>query len=198
MDNERSARGRLTVNDDIGSGGVRAGIADQVHIGTLQLLGVTVATHGDHGLPQVLDLLVNKIGETGVDVAGGDAVDACEISPFVGQGSSQVKASGLGDVVGSLLLGEVGNVAGHGGGDDEASGATLLEVMADGLGAVEGSSEIGLDDFVPVLDAAVEDTGVGGSAGVGDEGVDLAEILDDVLDELVNALVVTDIAFVGL
>lgn len=109
-----------------------------------------------------------------------------------------MKASGLGDVVRGLLLREVGNVAGHGRRDDEAPGATLLEVMADGLGAVEGSGEIGLDDFVPVLDAAVKDAGVGGSAGVGDEGVNLAKVLDDVLDELVDALVGADITLVGL
>jgi len=45
--------------------------------------------------------------------------------------------AGLGDVVRRLLLWEVGNVAGHGSGDDEGSLALLLEVSTDSLGAVE-------------------------------------------------------------
>ena len=82
-------------------------------------------------------------------------------------------ASRFGDVVGGLFLGVVGDVAGHGGGDDEGAGATLFEVVADGFGAVEGAVEVGLDDFHPVFDGAVEDARVGGAACVGDEGVDL-------------------------
>lgn len=61
-------------------------------------------------------------------------------------------AACLGNVVGGLLLREVGNVAGHRGGDDEGSGSTFLEMCANGLCAVEGSVEIGLDDFVPGID----------------------------------------------
>jgi hypothetical protein len=48
-------------------------------------------------------------------------------------------------------------VAGHRGRDDEGAGAALLEVVADGLGAVEGAVQVGLDDLVPGLDGAVED-----------------------------------------
>ena len=52
-------------------------------------------------------------------------------------------AARLGDVVRRLLLREVGNVPGHGRGDDEAAGAALLEVMADGLSAVVGAYATG-------------------------------------------------------
>ena len=52
---------------------------------------------------------------------------------------------------------KVGDMAGHGGSDDERAGSALLEVVANGLCAVEGSIEIGLDDFVPLLDRAVKD-----------------------------------------
>jgi hypothetical protein len=69
-----------------------------------------------------------------------------------------VDAASLRNVVGGLFLGEVGNVARHRGGDDERAGSALLEVCADGLCAVEGSVEIGLDNFVPGFDGAVEDT----------------------------------------
>jgi len=80
-----------------------------------------------------------------------------------------VDTPSLCDVVAGLLLGEVGNVAGHGGCDDERASLALLEVVADSLGAVESSVQVGLDDLHPVVDGAVEDTRSSGTAGVGDE-----------------------------
>lgn len=138
-----------TVNDDIGTGSIGRGIGYQVNVSTLQLLGFTITTHGDHRFPQCLSFLVDEIGETGVNVTWGDGVDTGEIAPFVGEGASHVNTSCLCDVVGGLLLWEVGNVTGHRGGDDEGSGSTLLEVVTDSLCAVEGSVQIGLDDLVP-------------------------------------------------
>lgn len=74
-------------------------------------------------------------------------------------------AAGLGDVVRGLLLGEVGNVPGHGRGDDKRAAALLLEVRADGLCAVGGAVQVGLDDMVPVGGGAVDDTRISGRAG---------------------------------
>jgi len=48
------------------------------------------------------------------------------------------------------------------------------------------------------LDGAVKDAGVSGRARVGDEGVDLAEVLDHVLDELLRGLVLVDLELVCL
>lgn len=45
--------------------------------------------------------------------------------------------------------------------------------MPDGFGAIEGAGEIGGNDFLPSLNRAVQDTGVGGTAGIGNETVDL-------------------------
>ncbi len=185
------------VHQDVSAGGIRGRIAGEVDIGTLQLLGLGIAAHGDHRLPEILGLLVDEVGETSVDVAGGDAVDAGKVSPLVGEGLGQVDAPGLGDIVGGLLLRVVGDMAGHGSGDDEASGLAFLEVVADGFGAVEGSVEIGVDDLLPVLDGGVEDTVVGGPAGVGDEDIDLAEVFDDALDEFIHVVAVTDVAFIS-
>ena len=53
---------------------------------------------------------------------------------------------------------EIRDVAGHGGGDDEGTSSARLEVCANGFGAVEGTIEIGLDDFVPGFDGAFEDS----------------------------------------
>ena len=74
-----------TVDDDVRTRGVRASVADKVDVSALELLGLSVAAHGDHAHPEILNLLVHKVGETGVDVAGGDGVDAGKVAPFVGQ-----------------------------------------------------------------------------------------------------------------
>ena len=46
-------------------------------------------------------------------------------------------APSFGNVVGGLFLREVGDVAGHGGRDDEGSCFAFAEVVAHGFGAVE-------------------------------------------------------------
>lgn len=97
-----------------------------------------------------------------------------------------------------LFLREVGNVAGHGGGDDEASSLSLSEVQTSSSGAVVDTGQIGLDDLLPLLDGSIEDTGIGGTAGVGDEDIDLAKILDDIGNQLLDILVVADVALVCL
>jgi hypothetical protein len=166
-------------------------------------------------VPELLDVLGHKVRQAGVDVAGGDRVDTCEIAPFVGQGSRQVDAAGFGDVVGCLIvekksqvsiyvqlsryllkgngnqedgesvisylfLGEVGNVARHGCSDDEAAGLPLSEMQTDGSGTVVNTGQIGLDDLIPLLDRSIEDATVGSTASVGNEDIDLAEVLDDI------------------
>lgn len=165
-----NARGRLpagiaTVDDEVGTGGVRAGIRHKVDIRALELLGQAVAAHGDHVVPQLLDLLVDKVAEARVDVTRGDGVDAGKVAPLVGQRPGHVDAAGLGDVVRGLLLGEVGDVARHGCGDDQRAVALLLEDGADGLGAVGRAVQVGVDDAVPLLLGAVDDTAVGRGAG---------------------------------
>ena len=154
-----------TVDDNVSTGGVGAGIADEVDVSALELLGVAVAAEGNHAPPQLLGLRVDEVGQTGVDVSGGNGVDTGKVAPLVGEGLGQVDAAGLGDVVGGLLLGVVGDVAGHGGSDDERAVALLLEVGADGLCAVGGAAQVDLDNVVPFLGGAVDDTAVGSSTG---------------------------------
>ena len=149
-------------------------------------------------MPQLLDVLGNEVGETSVNVSRGDGVDTGKVPPLVGERLGEVNAASLSNVVGGLLLGEVGNVAGHGGGDDERASLALAEVETDGTGAVEGTGQVGLDDLVPLLNGSVEDTIVGSLSSVGDEDIDLAEVLDNVLDELLTLGVDTDLALVGL
>ena len=185
------------INDDISPRRVRTRVARQIDIGALELLGLGVAAERDHVMPDLLHLLVDKVGEARVDVAGGDAVDAGEVAPLVRQRLGQVDAAGLGDVVGRLLLRVVGDVAGHAGGDDEGARLALAEVQAHGAGAVEGARQVRRDDLVPRLDARVEDAGVGRPARVGDEDVDAAEVGDDGADQLLDVGVGAHVALVG-
>lgn len=94
-----------TVDDDVSASSVGASIAGKIDVCTLQLSSLCVTTHGDHAVPEILSLLVDEVGETGVDVAWGDGVDAGEVTPFVGKGAGKVDAAGFGDVVGGLQSG---------------------------------------------------------------------------------------------
>lgn len=187
-----------SVNQDIRARSVAAGIADQVHIGTLELFCVAIASHGDHALPQVLHLLVNEIAQSGVNVPRGNAVYAGKVTPLVGQTASHVDAAGFGHVVTRLLLRKVGNVARHGGRDDKAAVALFLEVRTNGLGAVEGAVQISLNDFFPRLDAAFENAAIGCAPRIGNEGVHLAKLGNDILDQLIHRLKGRNVTLVGL
>ena len=162
-----------TVDEDICTGGVSACIADQVYISALQFFCLPIAPHWNHALPQILGILINEVGKPSIDVARGDAIDTGKVTPLVCQRAGQVDAACLGDVVRCLFLRKVGNVARHGGGNDETASSTFLEVMANGLGAVEAAREIGLDDLVPVFDGAVKNATAGCTAGIGDKGINL-------------------------
>ena len=65
-------------------------------------------------------------------------------------------------------------MARHGGRNDERTEALFFEFFTDGFGAVEGTGQVGVDDFIPFVGRAVKDAFIGGAACVGDEGVDLA------------------------
>lgn len=190
-------RSVATVNDDVSASSVRTGIARQVDIRPLELLGLCVTAERDHAMPLLLHLLVHKVRQPRVDVAGRDAVDAGKVPPLVGQRLGQVDAARLGDVVRRLLLREVRNVAAHARGDDEGAPLLLAEVQADGAGAVEGARQVRVDDLVPRLDARVQDAGVGRPARVGDEDVDAAKVLDHLAHQLLHVLVVAHVALVG-
>lgn len=103
-----SAARIASIDDYISAGCVGARVADKVDVSALELLRETVAAHRDHGHPEILDLLVNKVGETSVNVAGRDGVNPGKVTPLIGERPSHVYAAGLGDIVGGLFLWEVG------------------------------------------------------------------------------------------
>lgn len=76
----------------------------------------------------------------------------------------------------------------------------IVEVMGGSVHMFTYSSavQVSLDNLVPGLLGALEDTTIGGSTSVGDEAIDLAKVGQNVLDELLALLVLADIALVGL
>jgi hypothetical protein len=99
FDINRLADSVATVDDDVGTSAVGAGIGGQVHVGTLELSSLSVTAHGDHAVPEILSLLVNEVGETSIDVAGGDGVDTSKVAPLVGQRLGEMDAASLCNVV---------------------------------------------------------------------------------------------------
>ena len=204
-----------TVDNDVGTGGVGSGVGGKVQESTLELVGLTLTAHGDLALPDVLGLLGDEVGDLGGHVAGRDGVGAGELDPLNGEGAAQVDDTGLGSVVCSLELGNVDNVAGHGGRGDEAAVAVVLELVAvevgallplpppdltGGTGAEEGTVKIGGDDLVVVGDLTVDGRTLGPwDARVGNEDVQTAvELLDNIVDLLLDIGLVGDVDLVGL
>lgn len=68
-----------------------------------------------------------------------------------------MNAAGFGYIVRRLLLGEVGNVAGHGSRNNKGSAALLLEVRADSLCAVGSTIQVDLNDLVPSGRSSIND-----------------------------------------
>jgi hypothetical protein len=97
-----------------------------------------------------------------------------------------------------LFLGVVGDVTGHRSGDDKTALALLLEDGANGLCTVVHTSQVSVDDLVPVLNAGLENTSVGSLSGIGDHDIDLAKVLDNIVDELLYGSEFGDTALVGL
>jgi len=182
-----------TINDDIRARSVARRITRQVHIRSLQLLRLRIPTHRDHALPQILSLLIHKVTQSSIDIARAHTVHTRKVPPLIRKRLGKMDAASLGDIVGSLFLREVGNVAGHRGGDDEGASLALAEVVADCFGAMEGTRQISVDDLFPLLNGGVEDAVVGGLAGVGDEDVDLPEILNHIGNELFHVLPVANL-----
>jgi hypothetical protein len=91
-------------NRDINTGRVRRRLAQQVHVGTAQLLGQSETGHAavvlHLGVPVRGGLDV--VGQGGLDEPGGDGVDAdAVLSPLHGEGVCHVADGALGTTIGS-------------------------------------------------------------------------------------------------
>lgn len=74
------------INNDIGTSCVCGRIRGQVQISPLQLVGLSLATHGNLVPPDPLSLLWHEVGDLRGDVPWGDCVGAGEADPFNREG----------------------------------------------------------------------------------------------------------------
>ena len=186
-----------TIDENISPSGIAGCIRTEINVSTLELFRIAITAHGNHAPPQRLGLLVHKVRQAGVNVSWGDGVDTSKVTPFIRERASHVDTPSLGNVVRGLLLGEVGNVAGHRCCDDKGARVALFKVRTNCLGTVEGAVEIGLNDIHPFCHNAIQDSRVGGAACVGHKGIDLTELLDHFGDKLFHRGIVANVALVG-
>lgn len=104
----------------------------------------------------------------------------------------------LGRVVAALLLWHVGCVSAHAGRDYGYAVALIPKDAACGTDAVVSAVKVDGPDVIPVLDAVVETTGLGGYACVGNHDVEAAEVLDDLANGSFDPGVVAHINLVRL
>lgn len=74
------------INNDVGTSCVGGRIRGQVQISPLQLVGLSLATHGNLVPPDLLSLLWHEVGDLGGDVPWRDCVGAGEADPFNREG----------------------------------------------------------------------------------------------------------------
>ena len=89
-------------------------------------------------------------------------------------------------------------MTGHGSRNDQATSPSLLEVRSHSLSAVVYTSQIRLNDLLPLINAGLQNTSIRCLASIGNQNINLSEVFDDLVDQLLNVLEVTDIALVWL
>ena len=82
--------------------------------------------------------------------------------------------------------------------DNQASRSLLLEVRTNSLSTVEDTSQISINNLLPVINTGLENTSISCPSSVGNHDINLAEVADHVVDQLLDIGEVTDIALVGL
>ncbi len=100
---------------------------------------------------------------------------------LAGRRLGQADQPGLGRRV--VRLAHLARLPGHGGDVDDPAALGLEHRAGDRLGHVERAEQVGLEDLAPGLDGHPHDQVVAGDAGVVDQDVDLAERLEDRLDD---------------
>lgn len=74
------------INNDVSTSGVGGRIRGQVQVSPLQLVGLSLATHGNLVPPDLLGLFRHEVGDLRGDIPGGNCVGAGEADPFNREG----------------------------------------------------------------------------------------------------------------
>src|SRR5579871_4272486 len=83
--------------------------------------------------------------------------------------------------------------SGYGGNIDDLAAPLLDHDLADCLGTKKGSSQVRLDDFVPILQPHVLDSSAPGDSGIVDEDIDFSELCERRIQDFFNARLAFDI-----
>jgi len=202
------------INNHIGARAVAAGIRSKIEVYSLELIGLTLAPHGDLVFPGISNLLRDEIGDLRRHVSWRDRIDTCKLDPLNRDASTEVDDGSLRSIIRRLQLRDIDNMPTHAGSGDETPAPELNliaidvrlllplapEVRASSMSRVIRSIHVYLHNLLIMVDLPVEHGALGpGDARVGNEDVEAAiEFLDDRIDGFLDVLSVDDIYLVCL
>ena len=189
-----------TVNTDVSTSSVTRRIRRQVEVSADKLLHLTLAAEGSERVPLGLGGGIHKVRNLSSNVARGNRVDTGKASPFNSKRSAEVSHTGLSSIVRRLHLGEVDNVTRHGRGRNKRTRATFLEMSANVLGTVVDTVKVKINNLIPlaIVLSVNQRTSSPGNTSIGNKNVNLAKLLDLLLDGSLNSGTVIDSNLVGL
>ena len=177
-----STNGNATVNIEVVSSDVIGGRVESKETGhTGNLLGLSKSLEGD-ALGNLLQVILAELGShVGLNETGAKAVDGDTTSgKLLGIAHGQTDDTTLGG--GVVGLAGVADLSDDTGDVDDAAGALLGGNLEEGLGAVEDTGEVDVDDGLPLLWLHSHNEGVGGNAGVVDQDIAGAVLLHDLVE----------------
>ena len=161
-----STNGNAAVNIEVVPSNVISGRVESKETGhTGNLLGLSKSSEGD-ALGNLLQVILAELGShVGLNETGAKAVDGDTTSgKLLGIAHGQTDDTTLG--CGVVGLAGVADLSDDTGDVDDAAGALLGGNLEEGLGAVEDTGEVDVDDGLPLLGLHSHNEGVGGNAGV--------------------------------
>ena len=183
-----STNGNATVNIEVVSSDVIGGRVESKETGhTGNLLGLSKSLEGD-ALGNLLQVILAELGShVGLNETGAKAVDGDTTSgKLLGIAHGQTDDTTLGG--GVVGLAGVANLSDDTGDVDDAAGAFLGGNLEEGLGAVEYSRKVAVDNFLPLLGLHAHNEAVTGDSGVVDQNINSSECFDGFVEELLDLI----------
>ena len=169
-----------TIHDDISTRHVAGCVASQKEIGALQLMSLTLSSHWNLVLPDILCLLRYEIADLSGHVTRRHSIRPRKLDPLDGQALAQMDYTSLGRIVCCLQLWDVDHMARHRRCGDERPAletfeSTLFLFAPNGSAspcAVKSAVQVRGDDFLVVVNLAIDHGALSpGDSGVGDKDV---------------------------
>ena len=183
-----STNGNAAVNIEVVSSDVIGGRVESKEPGhTGNLLGLSKSLERD-ALRNLLQVILAKLrSHVGLNETGAEAVDGDTTSgKLLGIAHGQTDDTTLGG--GVVGLAGVADLSDNTGDVDNAAGALLGGNLEEGLGAVEDTGEVDVDDGLPLLGLHSHNEGVGGNAGVVDQDIAGAVLLHNLVEHSLDLI----------